>query len=239
MEGATIFRLLAIAIEPANRHSAVMKKVMAGYFLVSLATAGWVAGADSSAEQLGQAVWQASGGENWAKVKTIDFTFAVEKGGKTLMSAEHHWDVAAMTDRVKWKDKDVTANLANPASDEDAKEAYGRWVNDSYWLLAPLKLKDHGVNLSDEGTKEIDGAKCEVLGLSFGKVGLTPNDHYNLYIDPKTKLVTSFDYMPEPGKSMHATWADYEKSGGLTLATNHFTDTGARIRILNLKVTNQ
>jgi hypothetical protein len=224
-------------MEAAFRHPAFMKKVIAGCFLIWLSAAGLTIAADSSAEKLAQAVWQASGGENWGKVKTIDFTFAVEKGGKTVMSADHHFDVPAMTDRVKWKDKEVTVNLVNPASDEDSKDAYARWVNDSYWLLAPLKLKDRGVNLSHEGTKEIDGTKHEVLGLSFAKVGLTPNDHYNLYIDPETRLVTSWDYMPEPGKKMHATWADYEKSGGLTLATNHFTDSGARIRILNLKVT--
>jgi len=189
------------------------------------------------AESLAQAVWQASGGEHWPQVRAIDFTFAVEKGGQTLVSAEHHWDVVAQTDHVKWKGKDVTVNLAEPGSDDEAKGAYGRWVNDSYWLLAPLKLKDRGINLADEGKKEMDGKECEVLRLSFGKVGLTPNDQYRLYIDPKTNHVSSWDYMPEPGKSMHATWTNYQESGGLKLATDHQMDGGVRIRILNLKVT--
>jgi hypothetical protein len=170
-------------------------------------------------------------------VKSIDFTFAVEKNGKTVMQAEHHWAVAAQTDHVKWKDKDVTVNLADPAQDAEAKAAYARWVNDSYWLLAPLKLKDHGVSVADEGTKEIDGAKRQVLRLSFATVGLTPNDQYRLYVDPETKRVTAWDYMPQPGESMHSTWDDYQTSGGLTLATDHKMDGGVRIRILNLKVT--
>ena len=192
----------------------------------------------AGAAQLAQAVWQASGGEHWPQVQTIDFTFAVEKGGQTVASAEHHWDVAAQTDHVKWKDKDVTVNLVAPASDENAKAAYARWVNDSYWLLAPLKLKDQGVNVADEGKKKMDGTECAVLRLSFGKVGLTPNDQYRLYLDPKTKLISSWDYMEKPGESsMHATWTDYQKSGGLTLATDHQMDGGVRIRILNLKVT--
>lgn len=191
---------------------------------------------DTSVPELAQAVWKAAGGENWSHVRTIDFTFAVEKAGKTIASAEHHWDVPGFTDEVKWKGKDVTVNLASPGSDEDAKAAYARWVNDSYWLLAPLKLMDHGVHLTDKGTSEMDGAKRQVLHLSFGQVGLTPEDQYNLYIDPESKLVTSWDYMPEPGKSMHATWSDYKKTGGLTLATNHEMK-GARIRILDLKVT--
>jgi hypothetical protein len=189
------------------------------------------------AGQLADAVWKASGGENWPNVKVIDFTFAVEKGGKTLVSAEHHWDVAAQTDHVKWKGKDVTVNLADPAGDEDAKAAYARWVNDSYWLIAPLKLKDRGLHVAEEGSKTMDGAECEVLRLSFGQVGLTPNDQYRLYINPTTKLLTSWDYMPEPGKSAHGTWEDYQKSGGLTLATDHKMDGDVRIRILNLRVT--
>jgi hypothetical protein len=192
--------------------------------------------AAGDAEQLADAVWKASGGENWPNVKAIDFTFAVEKGGKTLASAEHHWDVAAQTDRVKWKGKDVTVNLAEPATDENAKAAYARWVNDSYWLLAPLKLKDRGLEVKSEGRKTIDGAEREVLLLSFAKVGLTPNDQYRLYIDPATKLVASWDYMPEPGKSVHGTWENYQKSGGLTLATEHKME-GVEIKILNLNVT--
>ncbi len=43
--------------------------------------------------------------------------------------------------------------------------------------------------------------------------------------------------MPKPGESMHSTWADYEESGGLKLATDHKMDGGVRIRILHLKVT--
>jgi hypothetical protein len=217
-----------------------MKKLCAFVVLTAWAVAlnlVWAEDQPASTESLAQAVWRASGGERWPHVQAIDFTFAVQKGGQTVFSAEHHWDVAAQTDHVKWKDKDVTVNLAEPAADEDAKAAYARWVNDSYWLLAPLKLKDRGVKVVDEGRKEIDGAQREVLRLSFEKVGLTPNDQYILYIDPETKLVASWDYIAEPGKSMHATWADYRRSGGLTLATNHFTDTGAQIQIPNLKVT--
>ncbi|MEO8044249.1 MAG: hypothetical protein ABI674_05030 [Spartobacteria bacterium] len=196
---------------------------------------GLLAAADDAA-RLVDAVWKASGGENWPNVKTIDFTFAVEKGGKTLVSAEHHWDLAAQTDRVKWKGKDITVNLADPAADEDAKAAYARWVNDSYWLVAPLKLKDRGLQVTAESRKTMDGAEREVLLLSFDKVGLTPNDQYRLYIDPETKLFSSWDYMPEPGKSSHATWENYQKSGGLTLATAHKMEE-VEIKILNLKVT--
>jgi hypothetical protein len=55
-------------MEAAFRHPAFMKKVIAGCFLIWLSAAGLTIAADSSAEKLAQAVWQASGGENWGKV---------------------------------------------------------------------------------------------------------------------------------------------------------------------------
>lgn len=215
-----------------------MKKLVVFTVVALSARLSLVSAAENPAPAgpLADAVWKASGGENWPNVKAIDFTFAVEKNGKTLVSAEHHWDLAAQTDHVKWKGKDVTVNLAEPAASAQAKPAYARWVNDSYWLLAPLKLKDRGVHLSEEGRKTIDGVEREVLRLSFSQVGLTPNDQYRLYIDPATKLLASWDYMPEPGQTVHGTWENYQKSGGLTLATEHKME-GAEIRILNLKVT--
>ena len=177
--------------------------------------------ADQKAQQLAKEVWQASGGENWSKVSELRFTFIVEQDGKQLAKAEHHWNVVAGTDRVKWKDKNVTVNLGSPAQDEDAKAAFARWVNDSYWLLAPLKVLDPGVKLTYERSKELEGVACEMLRLSFEQVGLTPSDQYLLYIDPQTKLVRAWYYIPKPETAMNATWEKYETFGGLQIATEH------------------
>lgn len=190
---------------------------------------------DDKAQQLAKDVWKASGGENWGQVKTVDFTFIVEQDGKQLASAAHHWDVAAGSDRVQWKGKDVTVNLAAPGQDEEGKAAYARWVNDSYWLLAPLKVLDPGVKLTSEGPKESEGAQCETLRLSFGQVGLTPSDQYLLYIDPQTKLVRAWDYMPDGETTMHGTWEKYQPFGGLQLATEHNFG-GKMIRFADVKV---
>jgi len=187
------------------------------------------------AQQLGKEVWKASGGENWARVKELRFTFIVEQDGKELVSAEHTWDVVAGTDRVKWKGRDVTVNLAEPAQHEDGKAAYARWVNDSYWLLAPLKVLDPGVQVAHEGTKDSEGTPCETLRLRFEQVGLTPGDQYVLYIDPETKLVRAWDYEPAKGEQMHGTWEKYQEFGGLKLATEH-NFAGKMIRFADIKV---
>jgi hypothetical protein len=206
-------------------------------------TAATPRAADESSEkgqQIATDLWKASGGENWAKVKEVRFTFAVEQEGKQLFSAEHLWNVAAGTDEVKWKDKQgkdhqVTANLAAPGSDEEGKAAYARWVNDSYWLLAPLKVRDHGVHVEAGGQKDLNGVTCETMRLKFDKVGLTPSDQYVFYLDPKTNLPVAWDYIPESGTGMQATWEKFQTFGGLNLATEHNFN-GKTIKLKDIKV---
>ena len=206
-------------------------------------TAAAARAADESADkgqQLATDLWKASGGEDWAKVKEVHFTFVVENEGKPLFSAQHVWNVPAGTDEVKWKDKQgkdhqVTANLAAPASDGEEKTAYARWVNDSYWLLAPLKIRDRGVKVEAGGPKELNGVIYETLRLSFDQVGLTPTDHYVFYLDPLTKLPHAWDYVPKSGEGMQATWEKYQTFGGLNLATEHNFN-GKTIRLADIKV---
>jgi hypothetical protein len=220
-----------------------MKKVsiLASLVLVSFFQFGIAEDQDKKAEQLATGVWKASGGDQWENVKDIRFSFVVEQDGKELFKAEHLWDVPGNTDDVKWKDKNgdekhVKVNLAAPGADEDSKAAYGRWVNDSYWLLAPLKIRDHGVHLKAEGMKEAEGANCETLRLSFDKIGLTPDDQYVLYIDPRTKLVRAWDYIPKPDTIIHGTWEKYRPFSGLLLSTqHHFKD--KIIQLADIEVT--
>jgi hypothetical protein len=191
---------------------------------------------DAKAQQLAHDVWKASGGENWPKITRLQFTFVVEQDGNERARVVHDWDVRKGTDHVKWKGKEVTASLANPPQDEEGKAAYARWVNDSYWLLAPLKVLDPGVKLAHEGTKEIDGTACEVLRLSFDQVGLTPTDQYVLYIDPQTKLLRAWDFVADSGKVTSGTWEKYEDFAGLQLATEHKFG-GSMIRFVDVKAT--
>jgi len=207
-----------------------MKTIGWSVVLVFFACAGFNPGARAAdegtlAKELAEAVVKASGGDNWAKVKTIDFTFNVAQGEKILLSATHHWDMAANTDAVSWAGKTATADLANPPTAGAEKEAFQRWTNDSYWLLAPLKLFDHGVTLSYGGTQQVEGKSYVVLHLQFQGVGLTPGDSYNLYIDPESKLISRWDYMPKPEKKVNGTWGDYKDFGGLKLSVDrHFGD---------------
>jgi len=222
-----------------------MKSLIA-FVLISLAILPALPAAEETSGNmppLAMDLWKASGGENWSKIKEIDFNFVVEQEGKQLFSAAHRWNVAAMTDAVKWKDKegkdhDVTANLSKPATEGEEKTAFARWVNDSYWLLAPLKIRDKGVKVEAGGPKDLNGTSVETINLSFDSVGLTPTDRYVLYIDPQTKMPRAWDYIPATGTGLQATWEKFQNFGGLNLATEHNFN-GKSIKLTEIKVVTQ
>lgn len=173
------------------------------------------------ARQLAQAVFRANGGERWREVKRIQFTFHVAEGERELVTATHDWNVAAGTATVTWDGKQVTLDLRKPGTDAEARAAHARWVNDTYWLLAPLKLLDPGVRLRYVGTRVVAGKPYEVIQTSYEQVGLTPDDRYHFYIDPTTYRVAYWDYQPDTPRAVSGTWENYEKFGPLWLSTKH------------------
>lgn len=74
---------------------------------------------------------------------------------------------------------------------------YGRFINDTYWLLMPLKMKDPGVNLDYDGEKTIDTKTYDVLKVTFDQVGLTPGDTYWVYVNRDTHLIDRWEYVLE------------------------------------------
>ena len=82
------------------------------------------------------------------------------------------------------------------------EQAYRRFINDTYWLLMPVKLFDEGVQRSY--LPDSSSADVEVLHLSFGDVGLTPGDQYWIYADKATGRIRHWAYRLERHPSDHA-----------------------------------
>lgn len=148
--------------------------------------------------------------EAWEETRYLSFGFA----GRRM----HWWDRYTGRHRVEGTDREDRKYLvlhdvddrgaegrawldgAEQAGDELAgllENAYGAWINDTYWLLAPYKLHDPGVSLSHDGTETVDGVEYEKLMLTFDGVGLTPGDRYWLYVHPETGLVDRWAYVLE------------------------------------------
>jgi hypothetical protein len=178
------------------------------------------------ADALAEEVMRASGSEVWPKVKRIRFVFHVEQQGKVVSSVQHDWDLRAGTDTVTWNGRTVTVDIHRTDHEGEHTKAYGRFINDTYWLLAPLKVMDPGVIRTAGEPQEIEGKPHLLLHLSFDGVGLTPSDQYNLWIDPTTKLVRFWDFIPAGGKPRRFTWEGYQDFNGLNLSTRHVVEGG-------------
>jgi hypothetical protein len=187
-----------------------------------------------TADQVADQVLRALGGkEAWDQTRFIRFSFA---GRRT-----HHWDKWTGRHRLEGQTPEgkpyvVLSNINTKEGDawidgqkvegEQKKEwldrAYGAWVNDTYWLLMPYKLRDPGVNLTYEGKAEVDGVIYDKLHLTFGKVGLTPGDRYWAYIHPVSRLMDRWEYIlqdqPADAKPTQWKWEGWKRYGKIMLA---------------------
>jgi len=100
--------------------------------------------------------------------------------------------------------------------------AYKILINDSYWLVAPFKLKDPGVNLSYLGTaKDSANNDCYLLQLTFNNVGVTPENKYHIWVNRKTYLMSQwafYEKFSDDTADIVNPWLDYERYGNILLS---------------------
>ncbi|GAA4391387.1 hypothetical protein [Hymenobacter koreensis] len=127
---------------------------------------------------------------------------------------------------------------ATPDGEKLLSRMYPIWVNNSWWLLMPFKLKDSGVTLTYKGTGTLmDGTTpAEVLHMTFKNVGVTPDNRYEVLVNPKTNLVEEWAYFPKATDAQPAfrrRWAEYRRYGNIMLASDRSDGKDAR-RIDNI-----
>ena len=192
-------------------------------------------------EALIEKIWNGAGGKKtWQESRFITFVFNAQKAGKTISRRSHLWDrytgdyrfetrtprsenllVLFNVNNQKGKSFINGKLLSDSLSTVQIKKAYSYFINDSYWLLAPVKLEDEGVNVTLQDPEDIDGTSCEVLHVNFDKVGLTPGDQYWLYVDPENGQIKRWKFLLEGKKEPGIfNWTNYKDlGGGLKLST--------------------
>lgn len=206
---------------------------------------------DSKADSVAVRLLEAHGANAFASAPYLRFNFGVETPQGEQVVARHLWNRSTGEYRVEWAsgpDSNYVAlvnvrevqnqmptgtvylngrELTGEAAQRARQRAYGRFINDTYWLLAPLKVYDSGVNrtyAADSST-----AEHEVLRLTFGDVGLTPGDTYWLSVSTETGRLDRWSMhlqgMGEDDAPRSYTWTDYvtleAPDGNVTLATRH------------------
>lgn len=204
---------------------------------------------DSKADSVAYRLLEAHRADAFASAPYLRFNFAVETPEETQVVGRHFWDRTTGDYRVEWtggKDSTYVAlvnvrdvqgeapegtaylngtQLEGETAQKIREQAYGRFINDAYWLLAPLKTFDPGVNrtyLPDSSTAEHD-----VIHLSFGDVGLTPGDEYWLYVSKETGRLDRWAFhlqgMDEEAPPSAFKWTNYTSlqapEGTVDLAT--------------------
>ncbi|MEZ0483437.1 hypothetical protein [Fibrella aquatica] len=191
-----------------------------------------LAGSDARAVQIADEVMAAQGGRKaWDNTHHIAWTFF---GARRLHW--NKWTGDVRVDNLK-NDQTVLLNIntdkgrvfrngkeeTNPDSvARFVKAAKGAWINDSYWLVMPYKLKDSGVTLKDLGTANTEaGQPADLIQLTFKGVGNTPDNKYHVWVDKTTRLVSQWAYYPKftdekPGFILP--WTDYQTLGKIKLS---------------------
>jgi hypothetical protein len=192
-------------------------------------------GSDEKAIAIADQVMQAMGGrQNWDRERYFRWNFF---GRRTLWWDKHSGDV-----RIEVHNADSMKILLNIYDDTGrvsiggvemshadsvakyVKRGKGMWINDSYWLFMPFKLKDSGVTLKYVDSDTIEGSTvCDVLQLTFKDVGNTPQNKYHVWVDRSDHLVKQWAFfrqyeMEDP--NFVNPWIDYKKYNTIYLSGN-------------------
>lgn len=207
--------------------------------VVGMAAPAVAAESDARAVKVAEDVMKALGGkEAWDKTRYVRFDFGFEREGK-LVTRAHTWDkwtgryrlegqdqqgqpfVVLMN--VNTRDGQAWVNGQRQSGDAEKKlveRAYGTWINDTYWLLMPYKLRDPGVTLAYDGEAKEGNATYDKILLTFDNVGLTPKDKYWVWVNRDTRLVDRWDFVLK-GEDVPPTtfrWTDWKTVGQVKLA---------------------
>lgn len=169
--------------------------------------------AGAEAEMMAQKMLNALNVQSWDSTNVVKWEFT---GGHNYV-----WDKQHNYVEVIWKDKRVLLNLnewEKSKAYENNKEhigdkrgellgkAYAYFCNDSFWLIAPYKVKDEGVirkRVQDE-----DGV--ESLLVSYTTGGVTPGDSYQWFFDENgTPAYYRMWVSIIPIGGVKATWEDW------------------------------
>ena len=219
--------------------------------------------ADDKAIELTDRMMNAMGGARaWSETRYLRFDFVVKADGKELARHQHLWDKFTGRYRIQGKLKDGKSYcilyedinkktgrvfvdgklLTGKDADDKLQYGYNRFINDTYWIIMPWKLKDPGVSLRYDGLQQdsLSGMKYEVIHLSFDQVGLTPKDQYWAFINPETYLMDKWRFFLQDSEDGSYYWKNWKSYGVLKFSDDKEDVNGHRtIKTENIELFDQ
>jgi hypothetical protein len=200
------------------------------------------ANSDPAAVELADSIMVAMGGrENWDNTRFISWNFF---GNRDLVwdKKEERVRVESVKDSITYivNLKTLTGKVWVKGQELTEKDSLNKmlnkaksiWINDSYWLVMPFKLKDSGVTLKYLGEDTLmTGDRCNVLQLTFANVGDTPQNKYHVYVDLTDNLVKQWAYYSNASQdsaNFIRPWDNYKKYGKILLSADRSDSGGPR-----------
>jgi len=214
-------------------------------FLGVIASLAGLDGSDKRSLELADKMMTAMGGQKALDaIQYLRFDFVVRVKGKEASRHRHLWDKWHGRYRLEGRLRDgksyciAFADINRKSGwayidgkkvdgdDERTRLTYGyrRFINDTYWLLMPWKLKDPGVNLTYEGVQKDSATQkdFDVVHLTFDHVGLTPKDHYWAFINSSTHLMERWKFsLPQDSGAAETGdyyWKEWQDVGSVRFA---------------------
>ena len=194
-------------------------------------------------------IWAHMGGmENYKAAQQLSFTYVSGTTEQIRAKREHLWDrssgnyVLTVFDldsnvtytvffniNTRWgttyKDGVAVSTVENKKYLEGA---YNAFINDTYWLLVPAKLRDPGVFIQLEKQMSAIAGKT-VIRLSFANVGLTPGDQYWLFVN-ESGQIERWTFVLQSDRKGDYTWEEVKDCGaGLRFATRKKSTYGSNL----------
>ncbi|MEQ6123247.1 hypothetical protein AAON49_03470 [Pseudotenacibaculum sp. MALMAid0570] len=167
------------------------------------------------ADQLAEKMMTAMNKEAFDQTEILQWSFR----------GKHHYIWKKQEDlvEVSWDDKRVTLNLKDPSKStggntETIQEATNFFNNDSFWLIAPYKVFDEGVE-----RRLVKYEDKDALLVTYTSGGSTPGDSY-LWILNENGIPTSYKMWVSiiPMGGVSASWSDWKNTdSGIKLPTKH------------------
>lgn len=169
-------------------------------------------------------VAKAHGYDEWNKVKEMRFTFNVDRDTNHF---ERSWIWNTKSQEVQGMSNGDTITYNRKAVDSLATKADGAFINDKYWLLAPINILWDQNSLSytfeETALAPISNDSLPKLTVVYGNNGgYTPGDAYDFYLGDDYKIKEwVFRKGNSPEVSSVTTWEGYESIDGLNISKMH------------------
>jgi hypothetical protein len=173
-------------------------------------------------------VAKAYGFENWDQVKSIGYTWNVQRDSATVVSRTWKWNIQDSTVSYTGADTSFTYSLV---ADSLPKQD-GGFINDKYWALMPFQLawdKGYTYEVTEKASSPIQGLPSTKLSILYGaEGGYTPGDAYDLYLDAAHKILEWTFRKGNAPEGRTWTWEKSVPYGPIQISLEHKDPEGKR-----------